>query len=329
MTSEDIRQSNEQMIDTIDLLLRRIAALTAGTSEPARYQTLLGLARLLNSLIPHATHDLLAGRWIAVPVPGGRVFADLGDWTTLALMETSGWERPLLDACAPYVPPGGTALDVGAHSGSYTVFLAALVGSAGRVFAFEPLPDNIDTLERTIALNEVGAVARVEPVALSSAAGTANLFHYVRGSDPAGERYEHESSMLYSLVRAAGYERTGVTVPVVTLDGWAKDNQVECVDFVKIDAEGAEARILTGARRLIARSPRIALLVELHPAELAAEGASVADVVAELRGHSLDVHDLDFANGTLHIRRLAPKTAAAGTHLLAFRGARKPPHAGS
>lgn len=320
MASEHLRESNALVADSIDLLLRRIAALTAGMSETTRQQTLVGLARVLNSLVPHCAQELLAGRWIAVPVPGGRVLADLGDWTTHALMETAGWERPLVEACGLHLMPGGTALDVGAHTGSYTVFFGALVGPAGRVFAFEPLPDNIDALERTIALNGLENVVRVEPIALSDVAGTADLFHYVPGENPETQRYEHESSMLYSLVRTAGYEATSVTVPVVTLDRWAEDNHVETVDFIKIDAEGAEARILSGGSRLIARSPRVALLVELHPAELAIDGTSVADVVAQLRAHCLEVHDVNYTNGVLLAKVVPPGAAAEGTHLLAVRG---------
>ena len=46
--------------------------------------------------------------------------------------------------------PGDTAIDVGAHIGFFTMQMAAAVGAAGRVYAFEPFDANADLLEKSI-----------------------------------------------------------------------------------------------------------------------------------------------------------------------------------
>ena len=52
-----------------------------------------------------------------------------------------------------HVKRGCTVVDIGAHIGYYTLLSAKLVGPEGKVFAFEPNPENCLILERSIAAN--------------------------------------------------------------------------------------------------------------------------------------------------------------------------------
>jgi tRNA A58 N-methylase Trm61 len=47
--------------------------------------------------------------------------------------------------------PGDTVIDGGAHSGKHTIPMARAVGSAGRVFAFEPSPEPYGRLSKNLA----------------------------------------------------------------------------------------------------------------------------------------------------------------------------------
>src|ERR1039458_10694426 len=51
------------------------------------------------------------------------------------------------------VRPGMVCWDVGANVGFYTLLLAELVGAGGRVFAFEPVPRNVELLRRHVEMN--------------------------------------------------------------------------------------------------------------------------------------------------------------------------------
>lgn len=324
MANELLEASAALALETVDALAERlrdeparlVAAARGDGSDPVG--AICELARLLAAVDPAAVNELLRGRHVAVPVPGGHVYAELGDWTTLVVMHERAWEKPLLDLCRRHVTRGHTVLDVGAHIGTYTVLFASLVGATGRVIAFEPLPANADLLERTVALNDLAAVVDIARVAVSSAAGHADLVPYA-GVEPGPKRYPEASSMLHSLVVGDGYAGSGVSVPVTTLDAYAQERGIEAVHFIKIDTEGAEARILAHGRELIARSPTVVLLVELHPTELTADGGSVADVVDLVRSAGFDITELSYDGRRLRQRELPAGDPCAGTHLLARR----------
>jgi predicted methyltransferase len=76
------------------------------------------------------------------------------------------WERDESEEVRDILRPGDTCIDVGADFGWYSVIGAKAVGPAGRVIAFEPLPQNFEFLKRNGAANEC-ANARIEPLALS------------------------------------------------------------------------------------------------------------------------------------------------------------------
>ncbi len=51
------------------------------------------------------------------------------------------------------IRPGDTVVDIGANVGFFSLLAARLVGTAGRVYAFEPEPQNFALLTKNIALN--------------------------------------------------------------------------------------------------------------------------------------------------------------------------------
>src|SRR5689334_16041566 len=78
-----------------------------------------------------------------------------------------------------FVRPGATVIDVGANIGYNTIHAARLAGPAGRVFAVEPTPDNLEVLRGNLRAARVANVV-VVPVAAGRAAGRRTFF--VRGA---------------------------------------------------------------------------------------------------------------------------------------------------
>ena len=68
------------------------------------------------------------------------------------------YEIPVVEAIRRVVKPGMIAMDIGAHSGYYTLLLSKLVGEKGRVTAYEPLPANFQFLTENISLNRCSNV---------------------------------------------------------------------------------------------------------------------------------------------------------------------------
>jgi len=150
------------------------------------------------------------------------------------------------------VRPGTVVYDIGANVGFLTIVAAKLTGSSGRVFAFEPLADNIRCLEHNIRLNGFDYVDVTE-CALSDRDGTA-LFLISR-SPTWGE--------LASVSGKVEDEIGRREVTVCRLDSIVQQNSLPLPNLIKIDVEGAEAMVLDGALNTIQKARPI-LLIELH-----------------------------------------------------------------
>jgi FkbM family methyltransferase len=143
------------------------------------------------------------------------------------------------------VLPGDTVVDAGAHVGVYTRY--ALKQGAARVISIEPDPTNIVAFERNFA-DEIasGKVILIK-------AGVWN-----EESDLQLQIHDHISTRA-TLFSMEGIDHS-ITVPVRPLDDMVDDLQLDRVDFIKMDIEGAERQALEGARRTIQRfHPRMAI----------------------------------------------------------------------
>jgi len=163
-----------------------------------------------------------------------------------------GWERNEQELMVRHVQRGSTAYDVGANHGIHTLLLARLVGSAGRVYAFEPLPENVCQLRENIALNGFSNVDVIE-AAVAEKRGTES---FDRGGD-------HATGHLTDMAVKPGAE---FRVDVVSLDDHVCTRNAAPPDFIKIDVEGAESRVLAGAT-LVLETYRPILLIALHTPE--------------------------------------------------------------
>jgi FkbM family methyltransferase len=174
-------------------------------------------------------------------------------------------------------PPGGVAIDGGAHIGYLTVHLARAVGSEGRVYAFEPEAGARAALAGNLERNGVADRVTVVPQALGAGPGRATL--HVGGGG--------ETSTLAPLEG----ERATAGVDVVALDDILPP-ELE-IAVVKLDLEGSETAAIRGMRRTLERSTDAVLVVELNPARLAAMGSSRAELLTELRGLGFTARVID------------------------------------
>jgi FkbM family methyltransferase len=161
------------------------------------------------------------------------------------LADEAEWGEHELGLLDEIVPPGGTAVDVGANQGFFAYAFSRIVD---RVEAFEPNPDYA-----AFARAMLGRRARVHQVALSNAGGWAQFA--VPLSD-AGEALHLGGSLKGAAVEAANAER--FEVEVRTLDSYGFPE----VRAIKVDVEGSEMDVLEGARETILRD-RPVLVVEL------------------------------------------------------------------
>jgi FkbM family methyltransferase len=139
------------------------------------------------------------------------------------------------------LPKGGTFVDAGANIGFYSVLAARLVGTTGRVIAFEMMPDTAAILRHHVALNAAERIEIVEN-ALSDRNG-----EMVTASVEPGK---HGQASIIASVSPDG--RVAIEVATVTLDTALAGSGP--IDVLKMDLEGAEHLALMGADEILGRT---------------------------------------------------------------------------
>jgi FkbM family methyltransferase len=166
--------------------------------------------------------------------------ASLQSITTYVLLEQERWFEKEMDFLRHWLRSGMTVIDIGASLGVYSLPMARLVGQTGHVFAYEPGSETRALLERSRELN-AAVNLHISPFALSDR--------------------EREGRLVFggsSELNALGDNGAGETVRITSLDSEDSMQDWPSPDFIKIDAEGEEERILAGGRNFFARhSPLI------------------------------------------------------------------------
>lgn len=176
-------------------------------------------------------------------------------------------DEPEFDLLERWIGSGDHVLDIGANVGHYTGRLSRLVGAAGRVFAFEPMPETFELL----AANSMVFGAR--NVTLFNAAAS-DRTQLLRMTAP---KFETELTNYYMACLTPG--DAGVIVLCIAIDGLDLPGPIK---FAKIDVEGHELAVLHGMQRVLHRD---------HPT-LMVEGEAAA-VTDYLRSFGYSFEKLD------------------------------------
>lgn len=158
------------------------------------------------------------------------------------------------------LPDNPVIVDAGAYDGKESLMMATRFWPNGNVYAFEPVPDIYERLKKTIA-----RASNITPVnlALSDKNGFAE-FYLSYESDTPGQT-SMSSSLLKPkdhLLYAATRFGQSIKVRTSTLDDWAKENNIEKIDFLWLDLQGFELPVLKSSPNIISKAKAIYLEVE-------------------------------------------------------------------
>lgn len=179
--------------------------------------------------------------------------------------------------------PGDVVLEVGAHIGLFSVLMARWVGSAGKIYAFEPSPDARAALVDHLSINHAPECVVIREEAISNTPG--EVAFYALGA-----------SGRSTLSNAHAWTRDSVPIRVscTTIDEFCAVNKI-IPSLIKIDIEGLEHKALQGALGTLSRQ-RCAVVVEVHPmywAELGVGQGQIAAMIEEIGYEAISLSGLE------------------------------------
>ncbi len=147
------------------------------------------------------------------------------------------------------VKSGMVVFDVGANIGDYSILLSKLVNESGRVYSFEPATDTFNKLQKRISQSNFNNVSLTQKAV------------YSNNSQIEFNEFAEDFSVWNSIGKPQmlNPNGSGKYVPIVnteivetvTLDFFCKSNNIQKIDYLKIDVEGAESDVLQGCTELL------------------------------------------------------------------------------
>ncbi|MDI6784852.1 MAG: FkbM family methyltransferase [bacterium] len=180
------------------------------------------------------------------------------------------YEKETVALCRQKIKPGMTVIDIGAYTGYYTLLFSELVGPDGKVYAFEPHPENYQALLHNIQSSKFPNTIIPFPKAVSNTVGSVPF-------------YQHITDTAKNSLYPADNFKTAISIPSTTLDTFLAEIGHPQIALIKMDMEGAELSAIEGMRNLIANNQSLYLITECSPRILARVGLSPLDFLHKLQ----------------------------------------------
>ncbi|HEY9696862.1 MAG TPA: FkbM family methyltransferase [Trichocoleus sp.] len=223
---------------------------------------------------------------------------------TIVLLANGDWFEAEMEFWREQLKPGMTVIDVGANVGVYTFSAAQAVGELGRVIAIEPFSYCVQCLEETKRINQLNQVT-ICAGAASDRVSKARLS--LHSASELNEVITEETP------QSGDFEE----IDCFSLDSLIDQENLQRVDWLKIDAEGHEMKVLAGSDRLL-RQFQPGILYE-NVAASSGDNTPVAEYLMSI-GYRLfryqpylqtliPIHAIEELQGSLNIVALPAKNA--------------------
>lgn len=169
---------------------------------------------------------------------GIRFWFNTNDREMGTMMASGLYEPESVEMIKKIIRPGMKCIDIGAQSGFYTCIMASLVEEQGKVYAFEPMPQNYNILLKNIKENNFQN--RVEHYKLACS----NVTTMIEAC---------EFSNMFIIGKIDGAQKSMINT--VRCDDVIRDH----IDVIKIDIEGHEPAAIEGMKSIIQRDKPVIL----------------------------------------------------------------------
>jgi len=174
----------------------------------------------------------------------------LGSEISLKLF-ISGPQNPFeIEIFRRQIKEGDIVLDLGANIGYYTLIAARSVGKHGKVFSFEPDPNNFAILKKNVEINDYRNITLVQK-AVSDKTGKSKL-------------YLCENDASCHTICDPKDDWRFIKIEATRLDDYFKDYDGR-IDFIKMDIEGAEGWAIQGMSSTLKKNKNLKLFTEFNP----------------------------------------------------------------
>jgi FkbM family methyltransferase len=205
------------------------------------------------------------------------------------------WEMELSRKCESLISSvkDPVIFDVGANFGWYGLILSRFSGQSA-VHFFEANPLLAKLIEKTILVNGLTGRSSIVNCAVGADddslmelnvpklhMGSASVMPFAPGQ--LKSFYEKEEEM------------QTFKVPTRSLDRYCKSSGIACINFLKIDVEGAEGDVLLGAKNIISKSPDLNLMMEWNVGRYPDEVMGVLKQFSKCEGLAADGKIIDLS----------------------------------
>lgn len=230
-----------------------------------RHDTVLRIASSHEMYLPHviSNFDYYVNSVVAVPVNGTKLvdmsgpryhkLRGFGDIPFLFPSHTEPYDTTAEYLDFAKLNGGQTVIDIGAYAGLTSIIFGQLVGTSGRVYAFEADETNYKCAQINLEMAQ-------QVMGLSNISLFRKAIWYQSGE----LRFSNEGAMGSSAVDITGGNRGNeVTVEATSLEDFFAERELKHVDFIKMDIEGCEVKVLEASAHFL-RSTGARLIVEPH-----------------------------------------------------------------
>ena len=207
-------------------------------------------------------------------IEGRKMYLDKNDSLKLSLYPYANEQTNFFKK---NIKEGDVVLDLGANIGYFTCLFAQLVGKTGKVFAFEPEPNNFELLKKNIGVNEYKNVT-IEQKAVTNKTGKIKMF---LSNSPKDHRIYDPND-----------NRDFIEIDAIALDDYFKDFNQE-INFVKSNVQGADFGAFEGMLSIVEKcKSNIVMALEFSPALLKGFGSDPEKFVDLLIEYGFKIHDI-------------------------------------
>lgn len=178
------------------------------------------------------------------------------------------------------IKPQTTIIDIGTNFGYPALEFSRRVGPNGKVFCFEPLPENFRKLKYHVQENNLKNI-NLFPIALGNSHSEIEM--ELGSPNNAGQ-----AKIISSKKSQENKKLKNIKVQQIPLDSFIDEKNISKVDLLKIDVEGYEYKVLQGAKKLLQRDHPY-LFIEVSDLLLKEQNSSAQELMTFLTNHSYNL----------------------------------------